>query len=152
MKKLILCSILGLVLALMMATVVAHAEDMPICEVRIKITGPTYNQSPKTDFTINTAGVKKAADGAWYNSTDHKWMTSSEKFEIDKDYRFVAYFDLESGYKWGDGEVSVYINGVETSMVAVSGQTYKSAGVVFACKPDVVGYLDVSLAKTPVGG
>lgn len=154
MKKLILWPILGLVLALMMAPVVTYAQDTRVSSIDITITEPKYNAVNDYSFTINSQGVTKVTNGAWFNSSERRWMTSGEKFEDGKIYKFMAYIDVKSGYSWPDdlNSVSVTINGVSATLAGVSGQNYKCASATFTCTATKINTVYLSGVTEPVNG
>ena len=140
MKKTLVTRLLAiLVCVAMLATVtpIFAAAEITITQVDITgVTEPVAGQAINCDFSVENVGLTKAAEGDWFNITDDDWMYDGFLFEAGKQYRFLAYVDVLSGYAWPSrlsGNVTATLNGQAAEIAGVDKKEYYCFYYTFTC-------------------
>ena len=163
MKKTLTTRLLALLLCMAtLATVTPLFAAAEITITQVDITGvtePVAGQAINCDFSVENVGLTKAAEGDWFNITDDDWMHDGFIFEAGKQYRFLAYVDVLSGYAWPSrlsGNVTATMNGQAAEIAGVDKKEYNSIYYTFTCSEasTVIDKIEITNADvTPyIGG
>lgn len=161
-----------IVFAMLLSLLPIHALAYEIGSVTLSVTEPVIGKAPDYNVTcidnnnenlyrIDTAENKNGAVNGikWFNNTDSKIMSASDKFEEGKEYTVSVRLEPNTGHKFaldtGVGTrtaVSGYING-SSAKVTLAGDTvleiYVSKTFIIPAK---ISFVEITDIIAPVAG